>query len=64
VLSNDTCHGVHRPAHVVVVDDQHRRVGLGEFGQFRRGHGVQPSGAFALAGDDDLAHIPQVARNI
>ncbi len=53
-----------RPAHVVVVDGQHGRISLGEFGQLLGRHRVQPAGAFTLAGDDHLAGVAAVAGNV
>ena len=43
---------------------QHRRVGVGQLGQLGRRHHVQSPGAFTLAGDNNLARIPSVARDI
>jgi hypothetical protein len=38
--------------------------GLDELGQLGRRHSLQSPGVFALAGDDNLARIPPVARDI
>ena len=53
-----------RRCRVVRGDHQHRRITLGELGQLARRHHVQSPGAFALAGDNNLARIPSVARDI
>jgi len=39
------------------MDEEHSRLELGHLGQFVRRNGVQASGAFTLAGDDDLAGV-------